>query len=126
MAGRVTLNINSPCKATIWTISISLPPRWSKQFKTIPIISDVSSDQQNRGLQAMIQYDRGTAARFGITPQLIDNTLYDAFGQRQVSTMYTVTESVPRGDGGVAGVLAESTVSAAKSMWIRRADNRFR
>jgi multidrug efflux pump len=37
----------------------------------------------------MIQYDRGTAARFGITPQLIDNTLYDAFGQRQVSTMYT-------------------------------------
>ena len=37
----------------------------------------------------MIQYDRETAARFGITPQLIDNTLYDAFGQRQVSTMYT-------------------------------------
>jgi multidrug efflux pump len=48
----------------------------------------VNSDQQNRGLQAMIQYDRGTSARFGITPQLIDNTLYDAFGQRQVSTMY--------------------------------------
>jgi multidrug efflux pump len=60
-----------------------------EQFKAIPIISDVSSDQQNRGLQAMIQYDRGTAARFGITPQLIDDTLYDAFGQRPVSTMYT-------------------------------------
>ena len=64
-------------------------PRMVEQLKTIPIISDVSSDQQNRGLQAMIQYDRGTAARFGITPQLIDDTLYDAFGQRQVSTMYT-------------------------------------
>ena len=63
-------------------------PRMVEQLKTIPIISDVSSDQQNRGLQAMIQYDRGTAARFGITPQLIDDTLYDAFGQRPVSTMY--------------------------------------
>ena len=63
-------------------------PRMVDQLKTIPIISDVSSDQQNRGLQAMIQYDRGTAARFGITPQLIDDTLYDAFGQRPVSTMY--------------------------------------
>ena len=64
-------------------------PKMVDQFKAISIISDVSSDQQNRGLQAMIQYDRGTAARFGITTQLIDSTLYDAFGQRQVSTMYT-------------------------------------
>jgi multidrug efflux pump len=63
-------------------------PMMVEQLKKIPIISDVSSDQQNRGLQAMIQYDRGTAARLGITPQLIDNTLYDAFGQRPVSTMY--------------------------------------
>jgi multidrug efflux pump len=64
-------------------------PKMLAEFKKIPIISDVSSDQQDRGLQAMIQYDRGTAARFGITPQVIDTTLYDAFGQRQVSTMYT-------------------------------------
>src|ERR1022692_2929227 len=64
-------------------------PKMVEEFKTVPIVSDVSSDQQNRGLQAMIQYDRGTASRFGITPQLIDNTLYDAFGQRPVSTMYT-------------------------------------
>jgi multidrug efflux pump len=49
----------------------------------------VSSDQQNRGLQSFIHYDRATAARFGISPQLIDATLYDAFGQRPVSTMYT-------------------------------------
>ena len=60
-----------------------------QELRTIPIIADVNSDQQNRGLQAMVQYDRSTAARFGISPQLIDNTLYDAFGQRQVSTMYT-------------------------------------
>jgi multidrug efflux pump len=64
-------------------------PKMVDQFKAIPIVTDVSSDQQNQGMQAMIQYDRGTAARFGITPQLIDSTLYDAFGQRQVSTMYT-------------------------------------
>jgi multidrug efflux pump len=64
-------------------------PKMVEQFKKIPMISDVSSDQQNLGLQAMIQYDRGTSARFGITSQLIDDTLYDAFGQRQVSTMYT-------------------------------------
>ena len=64
-------------------------PRMLQQLRAIPIIADVNSDQQDRGLQAMLQYDRGTAARFGISPQLIDNTLYDAFGQRQVSTMYT-------------------------------------
>jgi multidrug efflux pump len=64
-------------------------PRMSEQLRTIPIITDVNSDQQDRGLQAYVQYDRQTAARFGISPQLIDNTLYDAFGQRQVSTMYS-------------------------------------
>src|SRR5262249_35954427 len=64
-------------------------PRMLQQLRTIPIIADVNSDQQDRGLQADVVYDRATAARFGISPQLIDNTLYDAFGQRQVSTMYT-------------------------------------
>ena len=64
-------------------------PKMVAEFKTVSIISDVSSDQQNLGLQALIQYDRGTAARFGITPKAIDDTLYDAFGQRPVSTMYT-------------------------------------
>jgi multidrug efflux pump len=64
-------------------------PVMVNKLKTIPLIADVSSDQQNRGLQSMVEYDRVTAGRFGITPQLIDATLYDAFGQRQVSTMYT-------------------------------------
>ncbi|MGO9262160.1 MAG: multidrug efflux RND transporter permease subunit [Bryobacteraceae bacterium] len=63
-------------------------PQMLQQLKSLPIIVDVNTDQQNRGLQSMVAYDRETAARFGISPQLLDNTLYDAFGQRQVSTMY--------------------------------------
>jgi multidrug efflux pump len=51
--------------------------------------NDVNSDQQNAGLQAWLTYDRQTAARLGISAQLLDETLYDAFGQRQVSTMFT-------------------------------------
>ena len=49
----------------------------------------MNTDQQNNGLQALLNYDRMTAARLGITPQLLDNTLYDAFGQAEVSTIYT-------------------------------------
>jgi multidrug efflux pump len=64
-------------------------PRMLQELRKIPIIADVSSDQQDRGLQTTVQYDRKTAARFGISSMLLDNTLYDAFGQRQVSTMYT-------------------------------------
>ena len=60
-----------------------------QRMRTLPSLTDVSSDQQNNGLQVGLVYDRATAARFGITPQMIDATLYDAFGQRQVSTMYT-------------------------------------
>src|SRR5258708_31534564 len=58
-------------------------------MKKISLITDVSIDQQNRGLQALVNYDRSTAARFGVTPQLIDQSLYGAFGQAQVSTIYT-------------------------------------
>ncbi len=58
-------------------------------MRKIPILADVNSDQQNQGLQAMINIDRATAARFAIPAGLIDATLYDAFGQSQISTMYT-------------------------------------
>ena len=64
-------------------------PKMVEQLKLVPLVTDVSSDEQNRGLQSLIHYDRATAARFGISPALIDATLYDAFGQRPVSTMYT-------------------------------------
>ncbi len=67
--------------------------KWSTtmldKLKDQSTLQDVASDQQNRGLQTMIQIDRDTAGRLGITPQLIDDTLYDAFGQRQVSTIFT-------------------------------------
>jgi multidrug efflux pump len=64
-------------------------PQMLDELKAIHVIADVNSDQQNRGLQTVVHYDRSTAARFGISSQLLDNTLYDAFGQRQVSIMYT-------------------------------------
>ena len=67
---------------------IEYAPKMLNELRHIHTITDLNSDQQNRGLQSFIQYDRTTAGRFSISSQLIDNTLYDAFGQRQVSTMY--------------------------------------
>jgi multidrug efflux pump len=78
-------------------------PRLMSRLHSIPGIVDVNSDQQNRGLEASLVVDRDTASRLGLTAQMIDDTLYDAFGQRQVSTMYTqlnqyhvVMEAEPR------------------------------
>lgn len=64
-------------------------PILTKEMSKLHGFQDVNSDQENDGLQASLVYDRQTAARLGISPQLIDAILYDAFGQRQVSTMYT-------------------------------------
>jgi multidrug efflux pump len=64
-------------------------PTLLQRIRKLPGFADVNSDQQNNGLQVSLVYDRLTAARFGLSPQVIDNTLYDAFGQRQVSTMFT-------------------------------------
>jgi len=64
-------------------------PRVEQKLRELPQLRDVSTDQQNRGLQASLVIDRDTASRLGLTPQAIDNALYDAFGQRQVSTMYS-------------------------------------
>jgi multidrug efflux pump len=78
-------------------------PLMLSRLRRLPSMTDVNSDQQNRGLQALVTYDRDEAARYGIAPQLVDATLYDAFGQRQVSTMYrgqnqyhVVMEAAPR------------------------------
>jgi multidrug efflux pump len=66
---------------------------WSQQLlkklQGVPQLRDVASDQQDNGLQANLVIDRDTASRLGILPQAIDDALYDAFGQRQVSTMFT-------------------------------------
>ena len=64
-------------------------PKVEQKLRTLPEIVDVNSDQQDKGLQSLVIFDRGTASRLGLSPQLIDDTLYDAFGQRQVSIMYT-------------------------------------
>src|SRR3984957_14187748 len=63
-------------------------PKILAELQRVPTLADVNSDQQNRGIETDITIDRDTAARLGITVAQIDNTLYDAFGQRQVSTIY--------------------------------------
>jgi multidrug efflux pump len=63
-------------------------PRLLRKLRTVSELRDVSSDQLNHGLQTSLVIDRDTASRLGVSPQLIDDTLYDAFGQRQVSTQY--------------------------------------
>jgi len=63
--------------------------RFVNRLKQLPELEDVATDQQLGGLAVSLAIDRVTASRLGIAPSTIDNTLYDAFGQRQISTMYT-------------------------------------
>lgn len=67
----------------------SWSPKVLESLRTRPELRDVSSDQLDKGLRVSLSIDRGTASRLGLTPQVIDDTLYDAFGQRQVSTIFT-------------------------------------
>src|SRR5258705_1340307 len=64
-------------------------PRVAARLRALPQLVDLNSDQQDQGRQSSLVIDRATASRLGITPQLIDDTLYDAFGQRQVAIMYS-------------------------------------
>jgi len=72
-----------PKELAVWV------PKLISKLQTVPELRDVASDQQNQGLQIQMVIDRDTASRLGITPQNIDDALYDAFGQRQISTMFT-------------------------------------
>jgi multidrug efflux pump len=83
-------------------------PRLLAKLRARPELRDVATDQQTGGLKATLVIDRDTAARLGVTPQMIDDTLYDAFGQRQVSTIFTqlnqyhvVLEALPNFQNGV-------------------------
>jgi multidrug efflux pump len=67
----------------------SWAPKMLAELQKLPELSDVASDQQTRGIQAKLVFDRATASRLGITSSTIDETLYDAYGQREVSTMFT-------------------------------------
>jgi multidrug efflux pump len=64
-------------------------PKLVERLQQLPELEDVASDQQNQGLAAYLTIDRDTASRFGITVATVDNALYDAFGQRIVSTIFT-------------------------------------
>jgi len=64
-------------------------PKMVAKLKELPELTDVATEQQVQGLRASVVFDRDTAARVGITPASIDQTLYDAYGQREVSTMFT-------------------------------------
>jgi multidrug efflux pump len=78
-----TLEDPDPNELNEWT------NRFVAQLKQLPELEDVATDQQPGGLAVSLLIDRPTASRLGIAPTTIDNTLYDAFGQRQVNTMYT-------------------------------------
>ena len=78
-----TLEDADPAELAEWA------PRVLEKLRTLPELRDVASDQQAAGLQARLTIDRDTASRLGVLPQAIDDTLYDAFGQRQVSTIFT-------------------------------------
>ena len=65
-------------------------PRMLEKMRTLPGLADANTDQQNKGLEVKLEIDRTAASRLGITPKLLDNTLYDAFGQRQVAVSYTL------------------------------------
>jgi multidrug efflux pump len=83
---------NAQYQYTLQSADINELNTWAPQLlqtmRKIPELRDQNSDQQDKGLQAKLVIDRDSASRMGITPQTLDNALYDAFGQRQVSTMY--------------------------------------
>ncbi len=105
---------------------------WVRQFtdrlKQVPQIADVASDFQDGGLQAYVEFDRTTASRLGITPAAIDNALYNAFGQRLVSTIFTqsnqyrvVLEVKPefqRGPAALNDIYVTSTVPGQPSQQV--------
>ncbi len=84
---------NSQYQFTLQSDNLRELSQWAPQLlarlKTLPIILDANSDQQVHGLATNITIDRTTAARLGVSPMAVDTALYSAFGQRQVSTMYT-------------------------------------
>src|SRR6201999_1043323 len=66
-------------------------PQVVERLSRLPQLADVTSDAQNAGLSVFVELDRDTATRLGITFATVDNALYDAFGQRMVSTIFTET-----------------------------------
>ncbi len=78
-----TLSDPNPDELDAWA------PKLAAKLGALPELRDVATDQMNHGLEADVVIDRDAASRLGVTPAAIDNTLYDAYGQRQISTMFT-------------------------------------
>jgi multidrug efflux pump len=110
--------LQSPSLAELNTFA----PRMLGKLRGLPEVRDVATDQQNRGLQAALVIDRDTASRLGIPAQVIDDALYDRFGQRQVSTIFTernqyrvvleVAPSFQQNPDDLAGVYVRSSTGA--------------
>ena len=97
---------------------------WRKSVRTLHQVRDVTTDQQNAGTTATLKIDRDAAARFGIQPQQIDDTLYDAFGQRQVVQYFTQLNSYWVVLGRAARDL-EGDVGTLRDLYVR-AHDRYR
>jgi len=92
------LSVETRVSRTQYQVSLESPdaaelaawaPRFVARLQELPELADVASDQQTDGRQARLVIDRDSASRLGITPQMIDDALYDAFGQRQISMLFT-------------------------------------
>jgi multidrug efflux pump len=92
------LSVETRVSRTQYQVSVESPdaaelvawaPRFVAALRELPELADVASDQQTDGRQARLVIDRDSASRLGITPQMIDDALYDAFGQRQISMLFT-------------------------------------
>jgi multidrug efflux pump len=85
---------NAQYQYTIQSDNLDELVKWGpillEKMKQLPGFTEVNSDQMNNGLRELLSYDRATAARLGLTPETLDQTLYEAFGQAQVSTSYTL------------------------------------
>ncbi len=114
-----TVEDADPAQLALWV------PRLVERLRALPQLADVASDQQDQGLQAYVEIDRATAARLGVTTGAIDNALYNAFGQRLISTIFTQTsqtrvvlEVSPAFQGGPAA-LEDLYVDSSSSGLVR-------
>jgi multidrug efflux pump len=117
---------NSTYQYTLQSDDLASLRRWAtrlaEQMKQDPVLTDIDTDQQDHGIESFLTVDRATASRFGISSRDIDNALYDAFGQRQVSTLYTslnqyhvIMEVAPR---------YSQSPSALNDIYVPATDNR--
>ncbi len=100
-----TMSAQDPDELSMWSNKLIA------KLKSFPELKNVSTDQQNSGLQNFIEVDRDVAAKFGITMQMVDSALYNIFGQRQISTIYTqrnqykvILEGLPNMQKGIEGL----------------------